>query len=85
MSSDRLIADIDNRVGRIEAQVGLGCDKDEVVVEQYKILLRTFSVCKEMDLGVVTAVSKHLSSTGVWSRSQPHHSVPPSDLLLPIG
>ena len=69
-SADALIADINMRVEHIHAQVGLGAVREDVVDEQSKALLGTFSKLSGIELEVVTAVSNHLSSrSGVESHT----------------
>ena len=65
-----LIRDIDQRVKHIHAQVGMGATLEEVAAEQAGAILRTFSQTNRIDLGVITQVSTHLQTNGVWSRAQ---------------
>ena len=65
-----LIRDIDQRVAHIHAQVGMGVTLEEVAAEQAGALLRTFSQTNRLQLGVITQVSTHLQTNGVWSRAQ---------------
>ena len=68
--AETMISDIDRRVEHIDAQVGLGAAKEVVAQEQAQALLSSFSMLTHVELDVVTAVSKHLSSKSIWTRTQ---------------
>ena len=66
----RAIVDIDRRVEHIATQVSMGSDETEVVAEQYKELLRSFSMIRGVDLAGITRISRHLVQAEVFSSSQ---------------
>ena len=70
MACEQLIADIDQRVAHITAQVALGADREEVIAEQYQALLAVLSMLHRVDLDTVSRVSKHLVAVDTFSRPQ---------------
>ena len=66
-----LIADIDQRISYIDAQVRMGSDRDEVATEQFRQLLGAFSSIKHFPMPVSVPVSEHLANkTTLWTRDQ---------------
>ena len=61
--------DIDERIAYIAGQVGLGCNRVEVIAEQVSELLNKFSMIR-IDINAVTRISKHLLSSGVFTDTQ---------------
>ena len=55
----QITLDIDERVDYIATQVGLGCNRVEVIAEQVSALLNKFSMI-HIDIPAVTRISKHL-------------------------
>ena len=70
MACAKLLADIDQRVGHISAQVALGANKEEVVSEQYQALLTVFSMLHGVELDTISRVSNRLVAQDVFSRPQ---------------
>ncbi len=70
MACAKLLADIDQRVGHISAQVALGANKEEVVSEQHQALLTVFSMLHGVELDTISRVSNHLVAQNVFSRPQ---------------
>ena len=66
----RLLIDIDRRIAHISTQVDMGAERDEVVTEQYKALLPTLSMLRNVELETITRISTHLVAAGVFAR---HH------------
>ena len=69
-SKEKLIADVDSIVGHVERQVQFGTDRDEVIAEQAKLLLQTFSKLSGISRDTANAVSNHISRTGLWNLIQ---------------
>ena len=66
----RLLTDIDRRIAHIRSQIDLGADRDDVIAEQHKALLRAFSQLRCVDVAMTTRISKHVLTYGVFSRPQ---------------
>ena len=70
MTVENLIEDIDERVGFIHSQVGLGAKRDEVCHDQHKALLGTIATTTGLRIADVTKVSQHLAESGEWDTGQ---------------
>ena len=72
MSKETLMAEVDSIVRYIEVKVRFGTDKDEVIAEQAKSLLHTFSKLAQcgIELATATAVSNHIGRTMIWNITQ---------------
>ena len=66
----RLIADIDRRVAQMTFEVRLGARHEEASDRQTKELLAILSQLESIELPHFTAVSTHMQSNGVWTRTQ---------------
>ena len=65
-----IVAEIDQRVRHIAAQVKLGANKEVVVSEQYQALLATFATLRGVQLETISRVSDHLATREVFDRQQ---------------
>ena len=71
MACARLIVDIDSRIVHIAAQVSMGANQAEVVVDQYNQLLSSISMLRGVDLDGITCISQQLVAQGPFSSQQP--------------
>ena len=64
----RLLTDIDRRVDHISVQAGMmGADRTELITEQCKALLSTFSMLRGVDMDMINRISKHLVAKEVFA------------------
>ena len=78
----RAIIDIDRRVEHIAIQVNMGSDETEVIAEQYKELLRSFSMIRGVDLAGSPASAATWCKRRCFLAHSFQHSVGVLELLL---
>jgi hypothetical protein len=70
MAYARVLVDIDSRIEYIATQESMGANKTELVDEQYRQLLATFSMLRGVDLDAVSGISSHLIKQEVFTSDQ---------------
>ena len=68
---ERIVTDIDRRVDYISVQAGMmGADRNELVAEQYKTLLSSYSMLRTVNMNMISRICEHLHATDVFTRDQ---------------
>ena len=75
MACARLIVDIDSMIVHIAAQVSMGANQAEVVVDQYNQLLSSISMLRGVDLDGITCISQQLVAHVCFLANSSEHSV----------
>ena len=68
---ERIVTDINRRVDYISVQANMmGADRNELIAEQYKTLLSSFSMLRSVNMNMINRICQHLAATDVFTRGQ---------------
>ena len=68
---ERIVTDIDRRVDYISVQANMmGADRNELIAEQYKTLLSSFSMLRSVNMNMISRICEHLAAKDVFASEQ---------------